>query len=74
MEKKSKHEKNYVQERADYFLIKELVPSFLDEVKNCGGGNFKEPDGYFIDANEAEEFDRHFPIKERLSLPGQIFG
>jgi len=43
-------------------------------VKNCGGGSFKEPDGYFIDANEAEEFDRHFPIKERLSLPGQIFG
>lgn len=54
--------------------IEELVPSFLDEVKNCGGGSFKEPDGYFIDSKEAEEFDRHFPIKERLSLPGQIFG
>ena len=71
---KTKGVRYYADPDADYFLIKELVPSFLDEVKNCGGGSFKEPDGYFIDANEAEEFDRHFPIKERLSLPGQIFG
>lgn len=59
---------------ADYFLIKELVPGFLDQVKNAGGGTFKEPDGYFIDAKEAEEFDRQFPPKEKLKLPGQIFG
>ena len=59
---------------ADYFLIKELVPGFLDQVKNAGGGTFKEPDGYFIDAKEAEEFDRQFPQKEKLKLPGQIFG
>lgn len=71
---KTKGVRYYADPDADYFLIKELVPSFLDEVKNCGGGSFKEPDGYFIDSKEAEEFDRHFPIKERLSLPGQIFG
>ena len=59
---------------ADYFLIKELIPGFLDQVKKAGGGIFKDPDGYFIDSKEAEEFDSHFPPKEKLSLPGQIFG
>ena len=59
---------------ADYFLIKELVSGFLDQVKNAGGGTFKEPDGYFIDSKEAEEFDKQFPAKEKLKLPGQIFG
>lgn len=60
---------------ADYFLIKELVPGFLDEVKNAGGGTFKEPDGYFIcNKKDVEEFDRQFPPKEKLKLPGQIFG
>ena len=59
---------------ADYFLIKELVPGFLDQVKEAGGGTFKEPDGYFIDSKQAEEFDRQFPPKEKLRLPGQIFG
>ena len=59
---------------ADYFLIRELVPGFLDQVKEAGGGTFKEPDGYFIDSKQAEEFDRQFPPKEKLKLPGQIFG
>lgn len=59
---------------ADYFLIKELIPGFLDKVKNSGGGTFKEPDGYFIDSKDAEEFDKQFPLKEKLRLPGQIFG
>ncbi|WP_308692937.1 N-acetyltransferase [uncultured Treponema sp.] len=59
---------------ADYFLIKELIPGFLDQVKDAGGGIFKEPEGYFIDSKEAEEFDRQFPPKEKLKLPGQIFG
>lgn len=59
---------------ADYFLINELIPGFLDQAKEAGGGTFKEPDGYFIDAKEAEKFDRQFPPKEKLKLPGQIFG
>ena len=59
---------------ADYFLIKELIPGFLDQVKEAGGGTFKEPDGYFIDSKQAEEFDRQFPPKEKRKLPGQIFG
>lgn len=54
---------------ADYFLIKELTPGFLDGVS----GTFKEPDGYFVDDADVEEFDKRFPPKEKLVLPGQIF-
>lgn len=60
---------------ADYFLIKELVPGFLDQVKEAGGGTFKEPNCYFMcDKKDVEEFDKQFPPKEKLKLPGQIFG
>lgn len=59
---------------AVYFLIKELIPGFLDKVKEAGGGIFKEPDGYFIcDKKDVEAFDSQFPPKEKLRLPGQIF-
>ena len=71
---KTKGVRYHADPDADYFLIKELIPGFLDQVKEAGGGTFKEPDGYFIDSKEAEEFDSQFPTKEKLSLPGQIFG
>lgn len=59
---------------ADYFLVKELVPGFLDRVRDAGGGTFREPDGYSVDPKDVEEFDRLFPPREKLRLPGQIFG
>ncbi len=71
---KTKGVRYHADPDADYFLIKELIPGFLDKMKNAGGGTFKEPDGYFIDSKEAEEFDKQFPPKEKLKLPGQIFG
>lgn len=71
---KTKGVRYHADPDADYFLIKELIPGFLDQVKDAGGGTFKEPDGYFIDSKEAEEFDSQFPPKEKLSLPEQIFG
>ena len=54
---------------AEYFLIAELIPGFLDGVS----GAYKDPDGYFVDEAEADEFDKQFPPKERLKLPGQLF-
>lgn len=54
---------------AEYFLIRELEPGFLDGVS----GTYKDPEGYFVDENEAEEFDKAFPPKEKLKLPGQLF-
>lgn len=71
---KTKDVRYHADPDADYFLIKELIPGFLDKVKEAGGGTFKEPDGYFIDPKESEEFDSQFPPKEKLRLPGQIFG
>ena len=71
---KTKGVRYHADPDADYFLINELVPGFLDQVKDAGGGTFKEPDGYFIDSKEAEEFDKQFPPKEKLKFPGQIFG
>ena len=54
---------------ADYFLIAELKPGFLDGIS----GIYKDPDGYFVDEQDAEAFDTAFPSKEKLKLPGQLF-
>ena len=54
---------------ADYFLVCELEPGFLNGVS----GTYKDPDGYFVSDEEADAFDALFPPKEKLKLPGQIF-
>lgn len=56
-------------EDASFFLCKELEPGYLDGVT----GEYATPTGYFVDEAEAEEFDRLFPPKEKLRLPGQLF-
>ena len=56
-------------EDASFFLCKELIPGYLDGVT----GEYATPKGYFVDENDAEEFDRQFPHKEKLKLPGQLF-
>ncbi len=54
---------------ASFFLCKELIPGYLKDIT----GEYTPPQGYFVDEKEAEEFDRGFPYKEKLKLPGQIF-
>ena len=56
-------------EDASFFLCKELLPGYLDGIS----GEYAPPQGYFVDEAEAEEFDRLFPHKEKLKLPGQLF-
>ena len=56
-------------EDASFFLCKELEEGYLDGVT----GEYAPPQGYFVDENEAEEFDKNFPPKEKLKLPGQLF-
>ncbi|MBE6020969.1 MAG: N-acetyltransferase [Clostridiales bacterium] len=56
-------------EDQSFLLCKELVPGYLDDVT----GEYATPKGYFVDENEAEEFDKTFPYKEKIKLPGQIF-
>ena len=56
-------------QEASFFLCRELVSGYLDGIT----GEYSPPKGYFVDEAEAEEFDRAFPHKEKLTLPGQIF-
>lgn len=53
-----------------FFLCKELIPGYLDGVT----GVYQTPEGYYVKDEEVEEFDKKFPPKEKLKLPGQIFG
>lgn len=54
---------------ASFFLCRELVDGYLDGIT----GEYATPEAYLIDETEAEEFDKSFPYKEKLKLPGQIF-
>ena len=53
-----------------FFLCKELIPGYLDDVT----GVYQTPQGYYVDDSDVEAFDKAFPPKEKLKLPGQIFG
>ena len=53
-----------------FFLCKELIPGCLDGIT----GVYQTPKGYYVDDADVEAFDKRFPEKEKLKLPGQIFG
>ncbi|MBQ7625140.1 MAG: N-acetyltransferase, partial [Clostridia bacterium] len=57
-------------EDSSFFLCKELEPGAL----SGAAGEYSTPEGYFVDEKEAGEYDKLFPHKEKLKLPGQIFG
>ena len=52
-----------------FFLCKELIQGYLDDVT----GVYQTPKGYYVDEEAAEAFDRSFPPKVKLKLPGQLF-
>ena len=52
-----------------FFLCRELIPGYLDDVT----GVYQTPKGYYVDDADVEEFDKSFPPKEKLRLPGQLF-
>ena len=58
-------------EEADssFFLCKELITGYLDDIT----GVYMTPQGYYVKDSDVEEFDKNFPGKEKLKLPGQIF-
>lgn len=56
-------------EDASFFLCKELEKGYLNGIT----GEYATPQGYFVDEAAAEEFDKTFPYKEKLVLPGQLF-
>ena len=55
---------------ASFFLGRELIPGYLDGIT----GVYQTPQGYYVDDQDVEEFDKDFPPKEKLRLPGQLFG
>ena len=52
-----------------FFLCRELKSGYLSGVT----GVYQTPQGYYVDDAAVEKFDRDFPPKEKLRLPGQIF-
>ena len=54
---------------ASFFLCKELIPGYLGDVT----GVYLTPQVYYVDDADVDEFDKGFPPKEKLKLPGQIF-
>lgn len=56
-------------EDASFFLCKELRPGYLDGIT----GEYATPQGYFVDEAECEEFDKLFPPRQKLKLPGQLW-
>ena len=52
-----------------FFLCKELRPGYLSGVT----GEYAPPQAYLVSEQEADEFDKNFPPKEKLKLPGQLF-
>ena len=51
-----------------FFLCKELIPGYLEGVT----GVYQTPQGYYVDPAEVEAFDKAFPPREKLKLPGQL--
>lgn len=54
---------------ASFFLCRELIPGYLNGIT----GEYATPKGYLVDEAEAEAFDKAFPPKKKLRLPGQLF-
>ena len=54
---------------ASFFLCRELIPGWLGGVT----GVYQTPQGYYVADADVEAFDREFPAKEKLRLPGQLF-
>lgn len=52
-----------------FFLCQELIPGYLSGIT----GEYAPPQGYFVDEDACEEFDKTFPPKEKQRLPGQLF-
>ena len=55
---------------SSFFLCKELIPGYLSGIT----GVYQTPQGYYVKDEDVDAFDKAFPVKEKLKLPGQIFG
>ena len=49
-------------------ILRKTIPQSLRDT-----GEYAPPQGYLVDEEKAEAFDKQFPPKEKLKLPGQLF-
>lgn len=56
-------------EDASFFLCKELISGYLTGIT----GEYTTPSGYFVSEAECELFDKQFPPKQKLRLPGRLW-
>ena len=62
--------KGTVKELAEKYGIDiQTMTGFLDGIT----GVYQTPKGYYVDDADVEAFDRSFPPREKLKLPGQLF-
>ena len=54
---------------SSFFLCRELIPGYLTGIT----GVYQTPKGYYVQDSDVEAFDKAFPPKKKLKLPGQIF-
>ena len=54
---------------SSFFLCRELRPGYLEGIT----GVYQTPQGYYVNDSDVDQFDKDFPPKEKLRLPGQIF-
>ncbi len=62
------YEKVPRSEESPFFMVKELIPNYLAGIV----GTYINPDGYSVDNEEVDVFEKKFPIKEKKVLPGQL--
>ncbi|MCQ2454527.1 MAG: N-acetyltransferase [Clostridia bacterium] len=58
-------------EDSSFFLLKELCEGYLNGIS----GEYATPKGYFVafqNPDDFENYDKTFPKKEKLKLPGQL--
>ena len=58
-----------IDEDTSFFLCNELKKGYLSGAL----GEYIIPQGYFIDENKVDEFDKKFPKKKKVKLESQIF-
>ena len=56
------------EEDAPFFMVKELRPGFLPHRPFT----FQEPEGYTVDAQALEAFEKQFPPRKKERRPGQL--
>lgn len=54
---------------SSFFLCRELKQGYLNGIT----GVYQTPKAYYVEDSDVEEFDKNFPPKQKLKLPGQLF-